>query len=209
MGITATQNLHYTDGTDAVEDHSTNLEVLARQLDSRMHLHDLDADRFGADLPMCVLESSAPQTINWNVNNVLLNSMKFDTVLIDSDNMANLDALPYAMTFNTLGFWQVGFYAWSPTLGCLAGSGSSGLFSANNSVPNDLGNVTTFGGTSQSVFDGDTGNVAGQGASLARVDGFPATWGWVSVSPNGGTNCASIVTINYVRLWAFKVRDYP
>lgn len=202
MGITGTQNLHFTDVTDAVEDHSTNLEVLARQLDSRLRSHDLDVTRFSTDLPMCVMDITLPTTTNWNTQNVLDAMLRFDTVQLDTDGMANLDVLPHAMTINTPGWYQFGFYAFQLT--STFALGGEILFEANNTI---LGySKVSLNGLAWSIST-DQGNGVPGGGSLLGKAAAGDTWGFVKVVPWAATGGQNVVTTNFARLWAYKVRD--
>lgn len=202
MGITGTQNLHFTDGTDAVEDHSTNLEVLARQLDSRMRSHDLDLTRFSTDLPMCVMDITLPTTTNWNTQNVLDAMIRFDTVQLDTDGMANLDVLPHAMTINTPGWYQFGFYVYQAV--STFNAGSEILIEANNTV--SAYSKVSLSGIPWSICT-DQGNGVPGGGSLLGNGAVGDTWGFVKVAPWVSTGGQNVVTTNFARLWAYKVRD--
>jgi hypothetical protein len=200
LGITGTQNLHYTDSTDAVEDHSTNLEVLARQLDARMRAHDLDIDRAGENRPFCVLDITLPPVVA--VNTATTNYVPFDTVQADTAGMADLDANPYAMSFVSPGYYQVGLYATAPTTGCVAGTGAI-VWQINQ---NSLFSITVYGENHMQMTDGGNGWVAVSGSNLAKVDDITEQWGWMTALVTG-TNCPAILTVSYARIWAYKVRD--
>lgn len=205
MGITATQNLHFTDGTDAVEDHSTNIEVLARQLDARLRSHDLDTDRFGEDKPFCVLDITVPQILTV-ASGLSVGAIVFDTIRVDTAGMADLDALPQAMSMRSPGYYQVGFYINSSGTGCVAGSGAA-LWQANQSAISPYPTMALYGSAHSQIVDFANGWPAGGAASiLARSDDATETWGWMNVLVTG-TSCPATITINYARLWAYKVRD--
>lgn len=206
MGITGTQNLHYPDATDFVEDHSTNLEVLARQVDARMRSHDLDVIRGGEGRPMCVLDAVAPQTIVLNSGNQFDAMVKFDTVRFDTDGMANLDVEQHSMTFQTRGYYALGFYGNIPSSGCVAGTGAA-LWQAGVNL-NIIPRPSLLGDRFNQVTDGNNGWVPGNISCVGIVSTLPLAWGWATAGVTG-TNCATTLTVNFARLWAFKIRDYP
>lgn len=203
MGITATQNLHYPDSTDFVEDHAANLETLARQLDARMRAHDLDVARIGEGRPFCVIDRVAPQILTLTADNSTA-TITFDTVRADTDNMAQLDVLGQAIFINTPGYYHLGFYAIVAGTGCVAGTGAM-LWTAGTS-PNGSWTPIISGRVIEQT-DGGNGVLPGSGSYYGNArTPLPQAWGWVRPFATG-TNCATSWTTTFARLWAYKVRD--
>lgn len=205
MGITATQNLRFPDATDFVDDMASYIETLARQLDSRMRGHDLDQLRTNTERPFCVLRTSGPQTIN-STADPTTSLIKFDTVLVDTDNMADLDNLPQAMTIRTPGWYQFGWYAVCPSTGCTPGTGV-GIWQTN-SASGGFSNVALFGSKNTQTTDANNGWVPGGSSELGRASTLspPPTWGWINLLITG-TACASLINCQFAKIWAYKVRD--
>lgn len=211
-GITATQNLSYPTGTDLVKDHSSWVETLARQVDARLTSHDLDAARYGDSRPLCRLKTSGTQVVTPGSANRLDQIIKFDVVDVDTDGMANLDALNWGVIVNTAGYYRYGFYVSINSTGCVLGTGYA-QFAINNSLPSSIpAPQPSFigGGRVTTAPDNQTGyscNACSSG--VARVDNPPALIGGVSASIYAGTTCFTTLTVLTARMWVYKIRDYP
>lgn len=211
-GITATQNLTYPTGSDFVRDHSAWVETLGRQIDARLTSHDVDAARYGDGRPLCRLKTSGTQTVTPGAANRLDQMVKFDTVDVDTDGIANLDAINWGVILNTAGYYRYGFYVSLLTTGCVTGTGFA-QFSINSGLPASIpAPAPTFigGGRITTAPDNQTGfSCNGCSSGIARADTPPALVGGVVPSIYAGTTCATVLTVLTARLWVYKIRDYP
>ena len=106
------------------------------------------------------------------------------------------------MTINTPGWYQFGYYVYQATSTFTLGSEI--LIEANNTVP-PFGKVS-LSGIAWSICT-DQGNGVPGGGSLLGKAAVGDTWGFVKVVPWASSGGQNVVTTNFARLWAYKVRD--
>lgn len=188
-GITATQNLVYPTSGDLLVDQGRYTRDLAMALDNRLRSHDLDIARSDAP-PYAVVERTTPKDFVPSSD-----AFDFESVLVDTNSMVSLETDARVITLNKLGWWTIGVYIQINGTSCNPGY-------ADLTVSLDTSDYGV------NAHDGQVNLVAGASETLVRVTyssaGFPKVNSTVFLS---GSNCASVVTTQRVRMWAFWMRD--
>lgn len=200
---TATQNLTVPVSTDFIEDQWSYHAAMAGQLEQRFNSHDDDAARVSPP-PLAVLDCTisrnypTPATDNNQYDTMIM----FDTVVVDTAGMADLDVNPWALTPPTVGMYHFNCYVKVLPSGC-TGPGTVTLSLSSRGATGVIFDVT---GKTQSLEVALTGStsvcVAGDlwVTSLGKSYGFPII-GFL------GSSCAATFTPVYARFAMYKVRD--
>jgi hypothetical protein len=193
-GITSTQNLQYTTGTDLLQASGEALEDLAERTDARLK-QAYALLSVSQTPPLTVIESKVFRKFTRSSTDALT----FDTVVVDTQDGANFADDSRVITLRRTGYWNVGCYVQceqfdgvSTGTGQLFMNGSAGLAYVSHS-------------TSQIM----TGSAPGVFLSMSTVCRCPTAGATVfAYLGASGTFSPPETVTNYVRrMWAYWMGD--
>lgn len=183
---TATQNLTRAQASDDHKQLPVYLEILRDEVDARMTAHFYDLSRSQVP-PLCRLSLGTPYSTSSDGNV----RMAYDTVDVDTDDMADLSRDNRSIRLNSPGYYSIGAYVVvSPGSGPPTSAFTVGLAGAQNAgrQANDVGLVQL------SISVGSFLQVTAPGVTFqTRRSAFGSTYAaWTFVA---------------ARMYAYKVRD--
>lgn len=200
---TGTQNLTIPSSSDFIEDQWDYHGQMARQLEQRYNLHDADAARYNPralTIVDCTVQASYPNPVT--DNNQFDTMIKFDTVMVDTAGMADLENNPWALTPQETGMYHFNCYVKILPSGCTG----PGMVTLSTSARNAAGTMQTIGNITQSTEVAAAGTTSVNLAGELIVTVLGKAFGHAIIGFLGGS-CASTYTPVYARLGIYKVRD--
>jgi len=199
---TGTQNLTIPSSTDNIEDQWLYHSQMANQMEARYNLHDTDVARYSPPalaVVACTLIKSYPNPVT--DNNQFDTMIQFDTVMVDTVGMVDLEVNPWALTFLETGMYHFNCHAQVMPSGCTGPGYVTGSGSARG-----LGSVTVVGAGTQSIEAATSGSTSINFAGDAYVTKLGSAFGHIIIGFLG-SGCASTFTTLYARMGMYKVRD--
>lgn len=198
---TGTQNLTVPVSTDNIEDQWSYQAAMAGQLEQRFNSHDADVARYNPRAT-AIIDATAIRNYPNPVtdNNQFDTMIRFDTVMVDTVGMVDLESNPWAVTPIETGMYHFNCYVKVLPSGCTTGGVQARLQSIGT------GTVSVNSTASQSAEVALTGSTSVNWAGEFLVSKLGSSVGFVIVSFYGGS-CAQTFTPVYARLGVYKVRD--
>jgi len=197
-GTTATQNLVYPTGGDLIVAAGDAVEDLATRVDARLDAQDANL-AVSQVPPFTVVESTELENlpsgfVPW----------PFDTVLVDTQDGANLGEDARRITLTRTGFWMLGGYA--------AANRAAGSVTVSFRLQLNVNNPGTgiqFENVENGQIDVNNGNYASC-STIARVDNVVSgTYCIMSAFVTGVTDSAftGLIPVVKRRMWAYWLGD--
>jgi hypothetical protein len=202
--ITGTQNLTIPVSTDFVEDQWSYHAQMAKQMEQRYNLHDSDAARY-SPAPLTIVDCTIQAIYPTSVadNNQYDTMIKFDTIMVDTAGMANLDVVPWALTPQETGMYHFSCYVKILPSGCSTG----GLATLNLSARGAAGTVFSTGSAGQGVEMNSAGTTSVSLAGDIAVTVLGKAFGHPIIGFFGAGCTTQQYTPVYARFGMYKVRD--
>lgn len=195
---TTTQNLVGPTGADLIQAAGDAVKDLAFRTDARLDVHDVTL-AVSQVPPLTVVESLQAESLFSGFTP----PWAFDTVLVDTQNGADLSADPRRIALTRTGYWMLGGYAEASTI---AGSVTTAfkLFVNINNPSSGL----QFENVSTSQVDGGHG-LSGSCSCIARVDNAAQAWSTMTGFWTGVTNSnyTGYGPVTKRRMWAYWLGD--
>ncbi len=195
-GTTATQGLTYPTSGDLLRDQGKYIDILANQLETRFNLHDLDLDRSQIP-PLALLQLNTPVVVDLSTGS---KPVPFDTVVVDTAGMVDLNTDNSTVFMRQKGYWNLGAYVATNGTNCTNGS----LLLSGNLVNFSM-TLANFGNW---VHDGVTGFLAVHSSGDGQLASSTPEGFFVTINaPTGTCPTPNNVTINFACMWAYWTRD--